>query len=212
MTKGFGTFVRSTQLRRGALALLAAAAVGSSACTKAQLQGQSSSFLIIEQMTAAKGNEPDNDSSVLDSDVQTNGSVFQDIGRIQMRLGLKDPGTTQNPSIPTSANYITVTRFHVKYIRTDGRNTQGVDVPYEYDGGTTVTVTESGGTAVVTLVRVQAKLESPLKALAGLGGQVAISTIAEVTLYGKDQAGREVTVKGTMNVTFADFADPSGGN
>ncbi len=48
---------------------------------------------------------------------------------------MKDPGSTASPSTPTSANFITVTRYHVKYVRTDGRNTQGVDVPYEFDGG-----------------------------------------------------------------------------
>ena len=32
--------------------------------------------------------------------------------------------------------------------------------------------------------------------------------IAEVTFYGTDQAGNDVTVTGTISVTFADFGDP----
>ena len=120
---------------------------------------------------------------------------------------MKDPGTTTNPSTPTSANFITVTRYHVKYVRSDGRNTQGVDVPFEFDGGASVTVRDSAAisTLVITLVRVQAKLEAPLMALRNQGGQVDSTTIAEVTLYGKDQAGRDVSVKATISVNFADF-------
>jgi hypothetical protein len=57
-------------------------------------------------------------------------------------------------------------------------------------------------------VRVQAKIEAPLKALAGGGGAMVISTLAEVTFFGVDQAGREVIVKGRIGVDFADWADP----
>ncbi|HXT70004.1 MAG TPA: hypothetical protein VN700_09635 [Vicinamibacterales bacterium] len=209
MTMGIRSFVRPFYARGAALALVAGALVSAPGCTKAQLEGQSSSYLIVDSVLGARGDEPDKDAGVLDSDVVTKGSIYADIGRVTLRLGLKDPGTAQNPAVPTSANFITVTRYHVKYLRSDGRNTQGVDVPFEFDGGATVTVTGAGGELVVTLVRVQAKLESPLKALVNLGGSVAITTIAEITLYGKDQAGRDVSVKGAITVNFADFADPS---
>ena len=59
-------------------------------------------------------------------------------------------------------------------------------------------------TVPFVLVRVQAKLEAPLSALRGHGGAAAISTIAEVTFYGHDQAGRETSVKGFVSVNFAD--------
>ena len=54
-------------------------------------------------------------------------------------------------------------------------------------------------------MRAQAKLEAPLLALRNQGGQVVLTTIAEVTLFGKDQAGRDVSVKAKISVTFADF-------
>ena len=41
------------------------------------------------------------------------------------------------------------------------------------------------------LVRAQAKLEAPLKALRGGGGAIVISTIAEITFYGTDQNGND---------------------
>ncbi len=209
MTMGIRSFVRPICTRSAALALVAGALVTASGCTKQQLTGQASSYLIVDAIQAARGDEPDKNSGVLDSDVSTKGSVYADLGKIQLRLAMADPGTPQNPTVPTSANYITVTRYHVKYVRSDGRNTQGVDVPYEFAGGATATVTGAGGNLVITLVRVQAKLESPLRSLVNLGGSVALSTIAEITLYGKDQAGRDVMVKGTITVNFADFADPS---
>ena len=63
--------------------------------------------------------------------------------------------------------------------------------------------------AVFTLVRAQAKLEKPLVTLAGgNGGALIISTIADVTFFGKDQTGRDVTVTGSISINFADWADP----
>jgi hypothetical protein len=59
-----------------------------------------------------------------------------------------------------------------------------------------------------TIVRVQSKQEAPLMALAEGGGAVHISTIAEVTFYGTDQAGREVSVSGNISVNFSDWGDP----
>ena len=47
-----------------------------------------------------------------------------------------------------------------------------------------------------------------LKQLAGGGGALAISAIAEVTFYGSDQAGHEVSVVGRIGVNFADWGDP----
>jgi hypothetical protein len=37
---------------------------------------------------------------------------------------------------------------------------------------------------------------------------VIISTIAEVTFYGHDQTGREVSVVGRLTVDFGNFGDP----
>ena len=56
------------------------------------------------------------------------------------------------------------------------------------------------------LIRHVAKAEAPLAALAF--SPVIISTIAEVTFFGHDQAGNELSVSGTIGVQFGDFADP----
>ena len=62
-------------------------------------------------------------------------------------------------------------------------------------------------------MRAQAKLEAPLITLVNarrfFGGGVAISTLADVTFFGRDQTGHEMNVTGTISVNFADWADPT---
>jgi len=190
----------------GATALL----VTSVSCGDLVREGTSSSFLIITALDATSGADPATFGATLSSDVVTvvKGipTVFADPGRVQFALGLKDPGASTSPASPTQNNFITVDRYRVSYFRTDGRNMQGVDVPYAFDGAFTATV--SGSTTVAfTLVRLQAKQEAPLRAL-GING-LAVSTIAEVTFYGHDQTGRAVSVAGRIGITFANFGDPS---
>jgi hypothetical protein len=188
-------------------------------CTKAQQQGTGSSYLIISSLEGASGAKPTEFSAVLDSDVVTmvkqdvNGTqvpvatIFDDPGRVTFRLGLKDPGSSDSPTSPTPANFITISRYHVEYVRADGRNTPGVDVPYPFDGAITGTVGSANTTLGLILVRIQAKAEAPLAGLAG-GAGFAISTIARVTFYGTDQTGHDASVTGTISINFANWGDP----
>lgn len=198
-----------TRFRLLTAALIAGAVVPLTSCTSTQTDGLSPAYLIVDQMRAASGADPSNLDGVLNSDVLTDGGVIEDLGSVTLRLALKDPGSTTSPNNPSTSNFITVNRYRVEYFRTDGRNVPGVDVPFPFDGAFTATVGANPITAPFTLVRVQAKIEAPLKALAGGGGAVVISTLAEVTFFGFDQAGREVIVKGRIGVDFADWADPN---
>jgi hypothetical protein len=181
----------------------------STSCGDLTRQGTASSYLIVTLMEAASGADQGAFQTNLLSDVVTvvDGSptFFNDLGKVHLRLGMKDPGTAASATTPTQANWITVDRYHVTFIRADGRNTQGVDVPYAFDSSFTATV--SGEVEVgFTLVRHAAKLEAPLGALARSG--LIIDTIAEVTFYGHDQTGREVSAVGRIGVAFGNFADP----
>lgn len=200
----------SMSRRNRALAAVVAIAslAGAAGCTAKQKEGDSSSYLIMASLQASAGAEPDTFSDTLGSDVRTFGAVYADYARVNLRLGLKDPGSTQNPSVPTSANFVTVSRYRVTFTRTDGRNTPGVDVPAPFEGGVTFTVTDTGGSGVITLVPAQAKAAAPLTGLAGQGGAVFIPTVANITLDGIDQAGKAVTVSGSISVNFADWVDP----
>ena len=184
--------------------------------------GSSPAYVIIDSLLGASGAEPERFGSPLLSDVVTlveqdvNGTsvrvptIFNDLAQVQMRSQLKNPGTTLNPTTPSSTSAITFTRYHVDFRRTDGRNTQGVDVPYSFDGAVTMTVPSEGEVRFAfELVRNQAKLEGPLVNLRQGGGAILISTIAEVTFYGRDQVGNEVVATGMLSVNFGDFADPS---
>ena len=206
--------------RIGVVASVLAMVASLAGCTATGRDGTSSSFVIVDSLLAASGAKPSTFGGSLPSDVQTyvkvdvNGqqvrvpTVFEDLAQVTLRLALKDPGTVAQPSAPSSINYVTVRGYHVWFVRSDGRKTHGVDVPYPFDGAMTVTVRDTPVSASFVLVRVQAKREPPLSHLVGGGGAGAISTIAEVTFYGHDQTGRAVSVKGQISVDFADYADP----
>jgi hypothetical protein len=206
-------------VRSGVVMLMAATAMP--ACTTSMHNDASSSYLIIDALEASAGAKPDEFGGTLASDVLTlvkkdvGGTqvlvptVFEDALKVTLSLGMKDPGTSASATAPSTVNSITVTRYHVKFIRSDGRNLEGVDVPYAFDGAATVTVGSGTSVMGMTLVRIQAKNEAPLKALINGGGAYAISTIAEVTLYGTDQAGHDVSVTGKISVNFADWGDPT---
>lgn len=117
-------------------------------------------------------------------------------------------------------------RFFVRFIRTDGLNQEGVDVPYSFSGPMNVRFhTPSVGGAgevenqvTLNIIRHTAKFEPPLRNLYGIfggntGGPIApgqgiINAIAEITIYGTSLNGGEtLTAKGSLPVVFADFAD-----
>jgi hypothetical protein len=188
------------------LAVALACVVSASSCSKMIRTGQSPSYLIIQTLQGSAGTTGSG-GGTLQSDVlnrnPTTGvtSIAADLGTATLQLAQKDP---LGPA-PSVANSITITQYRVEYIRSDGRNVQGVDVPFSFDGAVTVTVLNSA-TVPFTLVRVQAKQEAPLAALAFSGGANTITTIARVTFYGRDQNGREVSVTGNIEVTFSDWA------
>jgi len=191
---------------RLAAALTAALVLPS--CSEGIRTGQSPAMLVLTSLTGAKGGGSNSgtQSNSLSSDVVTlvppltgRPSVFADSGQATLQLLMRDAALSPSP-----VNAITLTQYHVNFIRADGRNTPGLDVPYGFDGVLQTTIASSGSVNF-TLVRVQAKVEAPLAALAN-NFQV-ISMIAEVTFYGHDQNGRAVSVSGRLNVDFSDWGD-----
>jgi hypothetical protein len=110
---------------------------------------------------------------------------------------------------PTTNNQVTIDSYHVTYQRADGRNTPGVDVPFPFDGAVTGTI-PAGAKADFSfeIVRHVAKVESPLIQLRTQLN--VISTIAQITFFGHDQVGNEVSVTGSVLVNFGNFPDSGG--
>lgn len=165
-------------------------------------QDRSPVLIVIDRIEAASGAST-TFGGTLQSDVITDGSIFSDNGRVTMRLIMKDVGTT-----PSAVNAVTITRYRVAFRRSDGRNTPGQDVPQPFDSAVTfsvapgVTVSQS-----FELIRHVAKEEAPLRALAS-NTAVTISTVADITFFGRDQTGNELSASGSIGVIFGDFADP----
>jgi len=195
----------------GRLAGMAACMVSLVSCGGEMLRtGRSPVFLVVDSVSASP--QGGSETAFLTSDVRKDdGSVVNDNVTVTVRSVAKNPDVSATP-----INAVTLTRYHVEYRRTDGRNTPGVDVPYGFNGGLSVTITP-GQTAEATfeIVRHQAKLEPPLKNMDGfnaagarsISGAGFLSTIAEITLYGRDQNGNEVSVAARLDVHFGDFAD-----
>ncbi len=194
--------MRATTSNLGRLAVAIGLVGLSAGCGDFIRQDRSPVTLVIDRLEAGAGAEPSAFQGTLRADVLTDGSIFDDMARVTMTAHLKDVGTA-----PSSVNSVTILRYRVTFRRSDGRNAPGVDVPYPYDSATTFTVGPGLTTqAVFELVRHTAKLEPPLAALAQ--GPVIIATVADVTFYGRDQAGNDLSVTGSIGVQFGDFADP----
>ena len=114
-----------------------------------------------------------------------------DVGTAVLAVSMKDATLTPGPN-----NQVTITRYHVEYSRADGRNVPGVDVPNPFDG---VTTTSIPGPVTFDLVRQVAKKEMPLTQITGSN---VVSTIAEITFFGHDLVGNDVSASGTLLINF----------
>ena len=206
-----------TSVTRCAAAVLVLASIS---CGDVARTGRSPVYLVIDTLEAARGDKPTEfTGGALLSDVltivTTGGTctqtspcqvIFDDFGQVVLRTPLKDVTNPSSPNAPTTNNEVTINRYRVVYRRTDGKNLQGVDVPYAFDGGVTGTV-PLGGTLTLAfeVVRHVAKAEPPLASLRSNGS--IIYTIADVTFFGRDRVGNDVFVTGSMQVNFGNFAD-----
>jgi len=201
----------------GALAAVAAASVS---CGKVIRDSRSDVILVVNDFVGRSGNpQSAGFTNTLLSDVVTFvtspapcsvttpcQTVFNDVALATFHFELKNPGT---PTVPTSAsgvNQVIVDRYHVEYIRADGRNVQGVDVPYAWDGAMTFSV-QPGAARSVTfeIVRHSAKVEPPLIQLVNSANVIA--TICRVTFYARDLAGNRMTATAQMEIDFGNFGD-----
>ena len=180
-----------------AVALVVVASLGMAGCTADFAKNGDGPLLLL--ITGING------GNVLQSDVRIGGGICPDVVLVRVENKPKNPNVA---SIDYRGD-IVIERYEVRYSRSDGRATQGVDVPYSISGNLAAEVIFLEAANVpIQVVRIQQKLEPPLMQLVDTGGQALIvSMFAEITLYGRTTIGQAVTAKGSMQIDFSNFAD-----
>ncbi len=179
------------------------------ACNRIENETNSASMLIVETLTGldAEGEQAGFvQSDVLYVDPNTGEqSIRADVAEVTFRARLLAPTSVTGPS---SFNDITVNRYVVTYLRSDGKNIEGVDIPYSFDGSFQVNV-EVDATATVpfVIVREVAKAEIPLINLREARDDGVLQVHARVDFYGHDISNRNVTATGYISIFFANYAN-----
>jgi hypothetical protein len=189
-------------------------------CNPLENDSRSDSILLILQITGTDINE--NEVNFLQSDVVNvdadtgSTTVAADAARVSFTAESLEP----EPLLGTSQFYdLFVTRYVVSYSRSDGKNQEGVEVPYSFDGALSSRVQIGSQTdASFVIVRAVSKLEPPLVNLAKGRGEGELKTTARIDFYGNDALGNKITATGYLTVFFADYitdeeaTPPEGGN
>jgi len=179
------------------------------ACNAVENSTQSATLFQVVKMTGKDLSNQDQNyclSDVLYVDPNTGAaSVVADPATVTFSATLLDPKSTLGAS---AFNDIIVTRYVVSYQRADGKNVEGVDVPYSFEGNLSLQVTVgTPAAATFIIVREVAKQEPPLVNLKDAYPGDGIYVTAKVVFYGRDGANKAVTATGYLAITFANFAN-----
>lgn len=178
-------------------------------CNPIEDETQSDSILVLQNLTGTdiEGNEVNFlQSDVVSVDSDTGLSyVAADAAKASFTAKLMDPTTTLTSSL---YNNIIITRYTVAYVRSDGKNTEGVEVPYSFEGSLS-TLIEIDSTVDVSfiIVREVAKLEPPLINLREGRGEGTIEVTAKVDFYGHDITNNKIKATGYLTIFFANYID-----
>ncbi len=144
-------------------------------------------------------------------------SFTNDVGDVSIMIYRKNP--TVGASTPLED--VRLERYEVRFLRSDGANVEGLDVPVRHSGPLNEIlhapsdIAEATVTVQIPIVREQAKREPPLRNLIGvftdqpngpLTGAGVITTIAEITVHARQiTTGEGLTASARTRVVFADF-------
>ena len=178
---------------------------GLSGCTPDFVTDNEANVILRIVTIAGESGADAEEGAFINSDVVP---IFNDNARVELQA------LPKNPNLTGAAPFedVLMTRYEVRYIRSDGHDREGVDVPYRITGGLSTLVPYDGtGEVAFVVVRHQAKFEPPLSNLVDSGQQafnpVILTCIAEITLHGRTTTGRGVSVTGFLTINFADFAN-----
>jgi hypothetical protein len=169
-------------------------------------------ILRVTKVTGSPGSDDQEDGDFLFSDVaiceEVDGEIIcstvNDNAIIEFEVIPKNPTS----SVTNEFNDVLLTNYRVRYTRSDGRNIEGVDVPYAISGSmaTQIPAGGSGGAAIV-VVRHTAKDEPPLNGLSSGGFQSMLTVTAHISISGKTTNGKNVSTETALEITFGDFAN-----
>ncbi len=176
-------------------------------CNPIEDDSRSDSVLLVVSITGT--DLEDNDVNYLQSDVVMididtgNTTVAADDAKVMFSTESLDP----EPWLGTSHySDVFVTHYVVTYSRSDGKNQEGVDIPYSFDGSFTARVQIGSSTEVsFIVVRAVSKLEPPLINLRVGRGEGELKTTARIDFYGNDTLGNKVKATGYLTIFFANY-------
>jgi hypothetical protein len=162
----------------------------------------------------------DNNSPVMLLMVAINGgATFQSNVSVPAAddIGVSLAVRAKNPKGPTAAiipMHVALDQYSVRFLRTDGRDVEGEDVPYHFSSamaGEIDLLTSGASTFPIPVVRAQAKQEPPLRNLRLTAGtntspsasiNPVVTMIAEITVFGHTFANEKVSATGRVTVDF----------
>jgi len=198
--------------RLGAISSILALSLGAWGCTPQVFQDDTAPVRLI--IASINGGVP------LLSDISSAGVVSPDIVNVSVANRAKNTNVT----VPQVNMAIVMRSYEVRYFRSDGRSQVGVDVPTPISGPAVGAVDVSDGGDIldvpIEVVRIQQKLEPPLRNLRGSvpdegpaksgGSTIVLTVIAEICIYGETIVGQVVSDCGNLQIDFADFTGAEG--
>jgi hypothetical protein len=176
-------------------------------CNPLENDSRSDSVLLVVKVlgTDIEDNEVDflqSDVVMINSDTGA-ATVAADAAKATFTAGSLDP----EPWLGTSQySDIFLTHYVVTYSRSDGKNQEGIDIPYSFDGSMTARVQVDTQTEVsFVVVRAVSKLEPPLINLATGRGEGELKATARIDFYGHDTQGNKVMATGYLTIFFANY-------
>ncbi len=178
-------------------------------CNKIENDITTNTYLVIDSVYAVVDGSAKEGQTYIESDVcvqneDTGGcTVESDTAEITVE------NLPLNPDLETTFySNIKITRYKVEFYREDGKNREGVDIPYPVSGYVNVNIPVGEQVKFfVVVVPQMAKLQPPLSNLVGGNAETIIKTVAKITIYGEDPNGNQISAEGQIDVYFADFAD-----
>ncbi|MBN2245175.1 MAG: hypothetical protein JW755_04955 [Candidatus Aminicenantes bacterium] len=184
------------------------------ACNPIENDSNSTMMLVVDSITGF--DQEGNEANIIQSDVltedQTTGAavIIADLANAALRAYFLDP----DPIMGTSQyNSIIVTRYIVSYFRSDGRNREGIDIPYSFEGYINQQIDANEIVEIsFVIVREVAKAEPPLVDLSMGRSDGVLEVTAKVEFFGHDLTNREVKALGYISIFFANYGGGGSGS